>query len=230
MTALVRSLRDEHGLAVFLNADHTHTLEGAVAAARAGFDSVVFDLSALPFAENIRQTNAAVPVLKAINPDFVIEGEIGYIGSGSEIHNTAPDLTRGLTSPEQAREFVAATGVDVLAPAVGNMHGMLAGMVRGTAKIHLDLRRIAQIKQATGALLTLHGGSGTADADFAAAIAAGINIIHVSTELRLAWHDSLAASLQAHPEDVVPYKLLRPVTDAVQQVAAARLRLFNRLV
>src|SRR5262249_60187946 len=98
-------------------------LEKAVVAAKAGFDSIVFDLSALPFEQNVRQTKEAVEALKAINPDILIEGEIGDIGTGSEIHEEAPDLTKGLTTPEEAKQFVESTGIDILAPAVGNMHG-----------------------------------------------------------------------------------------------------------
>jgi fructose/tagatose bisphosphate aldolase len=125
----VQSLRAEFGFPIFLNADHTHSLASAIEAAKAGFDAIVFDLSALPFEENIRQTKAAVEALKAINPAILIEGEIGDIGNGSEIHDSAPDLSKGLTTPEEAKQHVDATGVDILAPAVGNMHGMLQSMV-----------------------------------------------------------------------------------------------------
>ena len=71
---------------VFLNADHTRSLPKAVEAAKAGFDAIVFDLSALPFEENVRQTKEAVEFLKEINPAILVEGEIGDIGIGSEIH------------------------------------------------------------------------------------------------------------------------------------------------
>ncbi len=134
IAALVRSLRDEFDFPIFLNADHTHSLAKASEAAKAGFDAVVFDASALPFEENVRQTKEAVQALKAINPAILVEGEIGDIGTGSEIHETAPDLSKGLTTPEEARQFVEATGVDILAPAVGNMHGMLRSMVKGETK------------------------------------------------------------------------------------------------
>src|ERR1700733_7049528 len=107
-----------------------------------------FDLSALPFEQNVRQTKEAVVALKAINPEILVEGEIGDIGTGSEIHETAPDLSKGLTSPQQAKEFVEATGIDILAPAVGNMHGMLKSMVQGQARKRLDIERIAKIKSA----------------------------------------------------------------------------------
>jgi ketose-bisphosphate aldolase len=228
-SALVRSLREEFDFAIFLNADHTHSLESAIEAAEAGYDAIVFDLSALPIDDNIRQTQAAIKKLKAINPAILIEGEIGDIGTGSQIHDAAPDLLNRLTTPEEAKRYVAETGVDILAPAVGNMHGMLQSMVQGTARKRLDLNRIAQIKTATQALLTLHGASGTDDGDLRKAIAAGINIVHINTEVRVAWRRGLEESLTKHPQEVVPYKILPGAIEAVKRVATSRLKLFNKL-
>ena len=229
IAVLVRSLRDEFDFPIFLNADHTHSLASAIEAAKAGFDSIVFDLSALPIEENIRQTKAAIETLKAINPNILVEGEIGDIGTGSEIHDTAPDLTKGLTTAEEAKQYVDATGIDILAPAVGNMHGMLQSMVQGSTKKRLDLARIAQIKDATGALITLHGASGTDDEDLRKAIAAGINIVHINTELRVAWRRGLEEGLTKQPQEVVPYKILPFAIESVKQVAISRLKLFNKL-
>jgi ketose-bisphosphate aldolase len=227
IATLVRSLREEFNYPLFLNADHTHSLPDALEAAKAGFDSIVFDLSALPFEQNIRQTKEAVQALKAINPAILVEGEIGDIGTGSEIHETAPDLSKGLTTPEDAKRYVESTGVDILAPAVGNMHGMLKSMVKGETHKRLDIARIAAIKSATHSLLTLHGGSGTDDADFQKAIRAGINIIHINTELRVAWRRGLEDALVKHPDEVVPYDLLTSAVESVQQVARQRIRLFG---
>jgi fructose-bisphosphate aldolase, class II len=225
LAALVKSMRQESGLPIFLNADHTHSLAKAVEAANAGFDSVGIDFSALPFDQNVARTKEAVEAIKAVNPAILAEGEIGDIGTGSEIKETAQGGK--LSTPEEARQFVAATGIDVLAPAVGNMHGMLKSMVQGKAKKHLDVERIAQIKQAAGVFLTLHGGSGTEDEHFRKAIVAGINIIHINTELRVAWRESLGESLARDSNEVVPYKILRPVVDSVKQVVSSRLRLFH---
>ena len=96
----------------------------------------------------LRQTREAVEVLKSINPAVLVEGEIGDIGTGSEIHASAPDLSRGLTTPDDARRFVESTGIDILAPAVGNMHGMLESMVHGDTRKRLDIERIRRIKAA----------------------------------------------------------------------------------
>jgi fructose-bisphosphate aldolase, class II len=226
LAALVKSERQESDLPIFLNADHTHSLAKALEAAKAGFDAVTIDFSALPIEENVARTKEAVQAIKAVNPAILAEGEIGDIGTGSEIKEIAQG-DRKLSTPEEARQFVEATGIDNLAPAVGNMHGMLKSMVRGKAKKHLDLERIAQIKQAAGVFLTLHGGSGTEDEHFRKAIAAGINIVHINTELRVAWRQSLGESLARDPDEVVPYKILRPVVDSVKQVVSSRLRLFH---
>ena len=100
-------------------------------------------------------------------------------------------------------------------------------MVQGKTKKRLNIERICEIKKAAGVFLTLHGGSGTDDADFRSAIAAGINIIHINTELRVAWRQSLEESLKQQPNEVVPYKILPPVLDSVKQVVASRLKLFT---
>jgi len=227
VSAVVKSLREEYDFPIFLNADHTHSLPAAIEAAKAGFDWIVFDVSTLPFDENVRQTKAAVEALKDLRPDILVEGEIGDIGSGSEIHDRAPDLKKGLTSADQAKQFIAETGVDTLAPAVGNMHGLLKSMLAGDAKKRLDIERIEAIKAATRTFLTLHGASGTDDNDLRAAIAAGITVVHINTEVRLAWRRGLDAALAKEPNEIVPYKLLPHVVDSVKQLISARLALFN---
>ena len=227
IAAFVRNLREEFDFPIFLNADHTHSLAKGIEAAKAGFDSIVFDLSSLPIEENMRQTKQAIEALKAINPSMLVEGEIGDIGSGSEIHDSSPDLSKGLSTPEEAKQFVEATGVDILAPAVGNMHGMLRSMVKGETKKHLDIERISGIKKAARVLLTLHGASGTDDEDLRKAIGAGINIVHINTELRVAWRQGLETALAKRPDEVVPYKILPSVVNSVRDAVSSRLNLFS---
>jgi len=226
LAAAVRSLRDEFDYPIFLNADHTHSLAKAMEAVKAGYDSVVFDLSTLPLEENARATKQAVEALKSINPQVVVEGEIGDIGSGSEIHADGPTPDRALTTPAEARGFVTETKVDVLAPAVGNSHGMRKSMVTGKERKHLAIERIREIKSAANVPLTLHGGSGTEDEDLKQAIRAGVNIVHINTELRLAWKRGLEAGLAQRADEVVPYKILPPAVAAIHDVVSARLRLF----
>jgi fructose-bisphosphate aldolase class II len=226
--ALVKSLREEYEYPIFLNADHTHSFEKAVEAARAGFDEILFDGSALSMEQNIAETKKVVAAIRAIDPGIVIEGEIGYIGTSSEVITEKP-ANLALSTPEEAVRFVKETGVDVLAPAVGNMHGLLKTMVAGTEEKHLDIARIADIKKACGIWMTLHGGSGTADEDFKAAVAAGMDIVHVSSELRLAWRRGVEAGLAANPDEIAPYKILPSAVAGIKKIVMDRLRLFNNL-
>jgi fructose-bisphosphate aldolase class II len=127
-----------------------------------------------------------------------------------------------LTKPEDAARFVEETGVDLLAPAVGNFHGMVAG---GTEK-KLNIERIKAIRDAAKVPLVLHGGSGTKDADFRAAIEAGIGIVHVSTELRAAWRQEVEESLKEMPKEVAPTKLLAHSVEEIEKIVEQRLKLF----
>ena len=146
--ALVKAIRDEYDYPIFLNADHTHSIAKAEAAAKAGFDEIIFDGSALPFEENIAQTKKAIEAIKSINPAILVEGEIGWIGASSAVLDRIPEGVGVLTTPDEAKQFVEATKVDVLAPAVGNMHGMLATMVHGDIQKRLNIERIVEIKAA----------------------------------------------------------------------------------
>jgi ketose-bisphosphate aldolase len=223
--ALVKSLRDQYDFPIYLNADHTHSLKAALEAAEAGYDWIVFDISTLPFEENIRQTKAAVEALKSIRPDILVEGEIGDIGSGSEIHDLATNVT--LTTPAEAKQFVSETRVDTLAPAVGNHHGMSKAIAAGEARKHLNIDRIREIKAATQTFITLHGASGTDDGDLQRAIGAGITVVHINTEVRLAWRRGFDAAFAKQPTEIVPYKILPHVVDTVKQTVKARLELFS---
>ncbi len=231
--AIIKSMREEYDYPIFLNADHTHSLEKAVEAAKAGFDEIIFDNSSLPLEENIKNTKEAVAAIRAIDPHIVIEGEIGYIGMNSEVMDAAPTGI-ALSTPEDAVRFCTETGVDVLAPAVGNMHGLLKTMVAGTAHKEIDIARIGAIKEAivaqTGtAWMTLHGGSGTEDKLFTEAARAGMTIIHVSSELRLAWRRGVEQGLKDKPDEIAPYKILPPAVEGIQKIVTDRLRLFNGL-
>ncbi len=229
--AIVKSMREEYAYPIFLNADHTHSLEKAVEAAKAGFDEIIFDNSSLPMEENIKNTKEAVAAIRAIDPSIVIEGEIGYIDMNSEVMDAAPEgIAR--SSPEDAVRFCAETGVDVLAPAVGNMHGLLRTMVAGIAHKEIDIARIGAIKAAivaqTGTKwMTLHGGSGTEDKLFTDAARAGMTIIHVSSELRLAWRRGVEQGLKEKPEEIAPYKILPPAVEGIEKIVTDRLKLFN---
>lgn len=227
--ALIRSLREEFDYPVFLNADHTHSLEKVKIAAEAGYDEILFDGGKLPLEENIRQTKQAAELAKSINPNVYIEGELGYIGSSSEVISGVPEgaavETAQLTTKEDAVRFVKETGVDFLAPAVGNLHGIL----KNAPNPKLNIDRIREIKEAVEVPMVLHGGSGTSDEDFIAAINAGVNIVHINTEIRIAWRKGMEAGLKQRPDEVAPYKLFPEAVEAVREVVEARLKLFSKI-
>lgn len=225
--AMVKALREEFNYPIFLNADHTHSLDKVREAAEAGYDAVLFDGSKLPLEENIRQTKEAVQIVKSINPGIVTEGELGYIGSGSEILSEIPEgaaiKPEDLTKPEEAERFVKETGVDMLAPAVGNLHGMLAN----APEPRLDIERIRAIKTAVKIPLVLHGGSGNSEEDFKNAIKAGISIVHISTEIRAAWKKGMEEGLAKSGSEVAPYKIYPEAVRAVQEAVKSRLQIFG---
>src|SRR3989344_4373161 len=245
--ALVGSIREETGHPVYLNADHMRDLEKVKAAASAGYDSIIFDGAGLKFEENIRKTKEAVELAKSINPDVLMEGEVGYIGTSSELLDSVPEgaaiTEKDMTTPEEATQFVKETAVDLLAPAVGEIHGMLVSRSSGgegmksASNPNLNIERIKEIREAVGIPLVLHGGSGVSDADFIEAIYAGISVIHINTELRVAWRTGLEKMLKENVSEIAPYKILsdpkRKFTDPeeeVYKVVLKRLRLFNRLI
>ncbi|MFH0804461.1 MAG: ketose-bisphosphate aldolase [Candidatus Zambryskibacteria bacterium] len=228
--ALVDTLKDE--MPIFLNADHTYSVERVKEVADAGFDAVIIDGADKSFEENLKITRESVEYVKNKNKenstDILVESELGFIGKSSKVWDEAPEgIKEALTKPEEAKEFVEKTGIDLFAPAVGNIHGMAKD--RGINFEKLDIERIKTIREAAGVPLVLHGGSGITDEEFRAAIAAGISIIHINTELRLAYKQGLQKSLCDDNEEVAPYKFLRPARDAMQAVVEKRMALFANL-
>ena len=225
--ALVKSIREEYQYPIFINADHTYSVERVKEAIDAGFDSVIFDGAKLSFEENIAKTKECVDYARVSGRDVLVEAEVGYIGTSSKVLDAIPEGVKfddsSLTSPEQAERFVKETGVDMFAPAVGNIHGML----RNAPEPRLDIERIRKVRAAAGVPLVLHGGSGTSDEDFRDAIKAGISLVHINTEIRVAFVKALGTYLTAHPDEVAPYKIMKEPTDAMQKVIEARLRLFS---
>lgn len=229
VVALVKSLREDLQIPIFLNADHTHSLEKVKEAAEAGFDAILFDGSKLQFEENIKQTKEAAKLVKKINGHILVEGEIGNIGSGSEVRKELPEgaaiRPEEFTKPEEAARFVRETGVGLLAPAVGNIHGMFAN----APEPPLNIEQIRAIKDAAQIPLVLHGGSGNTDEEILRAIDAGISVVHISTEIRVAWRKGLEESLKEHPKEVAPYKVMPEAIAEMEKVVEHKLRLFGGL-
>ena len=215
-------LYQKQGTEIYLNADHTYTNEKVQRAIAAGVDSVVVDGANLPTEENIHLLASCVKYARAAGRDIIVEGELGYIGQASKELDSLPEgvTEANLTTPEAAKAFVEATGVDCFAPAVGNVHGML----KHAAEPRLHPERVKAIAEATGVPLVLHGASGNTEEDIVACIKAGITIVHINTELRVLYRDSLRSALEG--DETTPYKFLSPAVAAMQAFLVHKMRLF----
>lgn len=220
-----RAIIDQYqaqGVGIFLNADHTYSTEKVQRALSAGVDSVVVDGAKLDYEGNVSLLSASVKYARASGRDVVVEGELGYIGTSSKQLDELPEgvTEANITTVEDAKRFVEATGIDCFAPAVGNIHGML----KSAAEPRLHPDRVKEIAQAIGLPLVLHGASGNTAEDIKSCIAAGVAVVHINTELRVAYRDALRASLQG--DETTPYKFLEPAVEAMKQYVAAKQRLF----
>ncbi len=231
--SLIKSYR-EAGIPVFLNADHTKSLEKAIEAAKAGFDAVLFDAGREPIEENIKRTKEAVAAIRNIDPEIVAEGELGFLGEGSRILSVVPENAdwspEKMTTPEETARFVEETKVDLVAPAVGNIHGLIAKKDGVFENPKIDLDRIEKIKEAVNVAMVLHGGSGIKDDELKAAVSRGMAVVHISSELRLAWRRGLEKSFAENPGEIAPYKLLRPSTEAIADLVFRKLKLLNSVL
>ncbi|MEX1063972.1 MAG: class II fructose-bisphosphate aldolase [Candidatus Paceibacterota bacterium] len=220
--ALVKSWRDM-GHVVFLNADHHKSWETAKESIDAGYDTVLIDASKLNFEENVALTKKVVDYAKSVNPDMLIEGELGYLRGESQIQEKVEIGPDDYTKPEEAREFVERTGVDRLAIVFGNIHGVVTEQEE-----RLDLEVLKKVAEAIpNTPLVLHGGSGLSGTDVQEAIRNGISNVHINTELRVAYQKALKDQLTNDPEQTTPYKFLAPSYEATKKLIKEKLELFG---
>ncbi|HEU4974353.1 MAG TPA: class II fructose-bisphosphate aldolase [Baekduia sp.] len=172
-----------------LHLDHAQDPATCRDAIAAGFTSVMFDGSDLPFEENVHRTRGVVD--EAHQAGVAVEGELGGLAAGDHTDEGGGDEV--LTDPDQAAEFVARTGVDALAVSVGTVHGMYRG------EPFIDLERLAAIADRTSVPLVLHGGSGVPAPLLREAIARGVAKVNVNTEVSLAAIAQIAELLERRP-------------------------------
>jgi len=223
--ALVDAWKAQTGLPLFLNADHHTDIDLTKKAIEAGYDTVLFDGSKLSLEDNIVATKEVTDYMKAKNPQGTIEGELGYLRGASEVQETIEIGPDDFTKPEEASQFVQATGVDRLAVAVGNIHGLTT---KQEMKIDFDL--LSEIISAVPQThIVLHGGSGLKSEDFKKAISAGVTNVHINTEIRVAYRQGLDKALGDDPSLTTPYKFLAPAMAGMAKVAEDKLRIFSNL-
>ncbi|AHI01975.1 class II fructose-bisphosphate aldolase [Kutzneria viridogrisea] len=192
----------ESSAQVAVHLDHAESPELVGEAVRLGFTSVMFDASKLDYAENVRATREVV--LRCHDAGVHVEAELGEVGGKDGVH--APGAR---TDPDQAQEFVAATGVDALAVAVGSSHAML------TRDAALDFELIGRLRARVSVPLVLHGSSGVPDEDLTKAVDAGMTKINIATHLNKAFTAAVRAYLSENPSVVDTRKYLAPGRDAV---------------
>jgi len=200
LSAMLVALAEEARVPIALMLDHGASLEQCVRALRFGFTDVMYDGSALSFAENVAATRTIVRAAHAVGAG--VEAELGHVGSGAE-YSSYGAQGAGFTDPASVGPYVEATGVDVLAVAFGSAHGVYQGEPR------LDLDLLQSLWQSTEIPLAMHGGSGLSAEQFRGAIAAGISKINVFTELgmttgqRLCEHAAAGKASYASFQEVV---------------------------
>lgn len=213
------------GTALFFNADHAHTAASVMEAISAGYDSAIIDGAALPIEENIALVREVVARAKESGRDVLIEGELGYIGTKSALLDAVPEGAGiEMTTSEQALRFVRETGVDLFAPSVGNIHGML----KDAPEPKLDIARIQEIAGVIDVPLILHGASGNSPEDIKAAITAGIRMVHINTEIRVAYKTGIEKALSEHPNEIAPYGYLKKGKEEMKKILIEKVRLFTQ--
>jgi fructose-bisphosphate aldolase class II len=226
--ALVKTIQERDNYPIFLNADHHSSFESVKKCVDNGFDMVIIDMAKHSFEESIKTTRECVEYVSKFNiehgTDVLVEGELGYIGVGSNIKDSIPEGAGVLTKVEDAKKFVESTGVDLLAPSIGSIHGLIK-----SGKPHINTELVREISQAVNIPLVLHGGSGLQDIDFTNAISAGVSIVHINSEIRLAYKEAVEKFIEHNPNEITPAKILEGAVKAIEDVVLNRLKLFNNL-
>ncbi len=206
---------------VALHLDHGKKFQSIIDCIKAGFSSIMMDASHLPFRENIAATRRAAEY--AHKHGVFAQGELGRLAGVEDVVRVAGHEAF-MTHPDEAAEFVRKTGIDTLAVSIGNVHGIVK-MRKGVPK--LDLGRLKEIQKKIKVPLVLHGASGIPEKEIRKAIGLGIRIINIDTELRMAFTDSLRATLGKDKNIFDPRKVLTPAILAVEKVVGKKVKEFG---
>jgi ketose-bisphosphate aldolase len=201
---------------VAVHLDHSPDVDTIRRCVEAGFTSIMVDGSMRPFAENVALTRRAVEEAHPVT----IEAELGGIAGAEDRSEGTGAATIPMTDPDQAAEFQAATGVDSLAVAIGNTHGLYAG------EPHLDFVRLGEIARRVDVPLVLHGASGIPDTDIERCIRLGVRKVNVNTEIRATLFESLRGSLDRGVSGYDVTRLFGDAMAAMQATVEEKIALF----
>ncbi|MBX4191040.1 class II fructose-bisphosphate aldolase [Candidatus Saccharibacteria bacterium] len=223
---MVDNYKADYGVEMYINLDHSPTVDDAIAGITAGFECIHIDISQAKHGatdrEIIEETRKVVKAAKLTGA--IVEAEPHYFGGSSNLHTEKIDYTeirKTFSTPEGAKAFVEATGIDTFAAAIGNLHGHYP-----VPKV-LDLDLLRQIRAAIDCNISLHGGSGTAGHYFVEAAKIGVTKININSDMRIAYRDTLEKVLDENKTEYAVVKLMDEVIKAVQKVVEKKIGDFN---
>lgn len=223
---MVDNYKDEYGIEMFLNLDHSPSVEAAKKAIDAGYEFIHIDISQANHnatdEEIVSKTKEVVDY--ASFTGALVESEPHYFGGSSNVHDEAinyDEIRKTFSTPEGARAFVEATGIDTFAAAIGNLHG------KYPVPKELDLDLLRRVREAIGCQISLHGGSGTPAHYFEEAARIGVSKININSDMRYAFRKSLEKVLAENPDEYAIVKLMPEVYGAVQAVVEEKIQSFG---
>ncbi len=223
---LVDNYKAEYGIEMYLNLDHSPTVESCMRAIDAGYEFIHIDISQANHdastEEIIEKTRQVVEYAKFTGA--LVESEPHYFGGSSNVHDEAinyEEIKKTFSTPDGAREFIDATGIDTFAAAVGNLHG------KYPVPKELDLVLLQQVRDAIGCQISLHGGSGTPLHYFEDAARIGVSKININSDMRYVFRKTLEKVLREHPNEYAVVKLMPEVYTAVQAVVEEKIVAFG---
>jgi len=223
---MVDNYRDEFGIEIYINLDHSPTVEACKRAIDAGYEFIHIDISQADHDASeediIAKTREVVEYAKFTGA--LVESEPHYFAGGSNVHHEGIDyeeIKKTFSTPEGSKSFVDATGIDTFAAAIGNLHG------KYDVPKQLDLELLARIRAAIECQISLHGGSGTPLHFFEDASKSGVSKININTDMRIVFRETLEKVLRENPDEYAVVKLMPQVYGAVQAVVEEKIRAFN---
>lgn len=223
---MVDNYRDEYGIEIYINLDHSPSVEACKRAIDAGFEFIHIDISQANHdateEDIIAQTREVVEYAKFTGA--LVESEPHYFAGGSNVHHEGIDyeeIKKTFSTPDGSKAFVEATGIDTFAAAIGNLHG------KYDVPKQLDLGLLSQIRAAIECQISLHGGSGTPLHYFEDASKQGVSKININTDMRVVFRDTLEKVLRENPDEYAVVKLMPEVYGAVQAVVEEKIQAFG---
>ncbi|MGB4767982.1 MAG: class II fructose-bisphosphate aldolase [Candidatus Saccharimonas sp.] len=223
---LVDNYREEYGIEIYINLDHSPTVEACKRAIDAGYEFIHIDISQAnhdaPTQEIVEKTKEVVTYAKFTGA--LVESEPHYFAGGSNVHNEGIDyeeIKKTFSTPEGAKEFVDATGIDTFAAAIGNLHG------KYNVPKQLDLELLSRIRGAIDCQISLHGGSGTPSHFFEEASRGGVSKININTDMRVVFRETLERVLKENPDEYAVVKLMPQVYEEIQKVVEEKIQAFG---